>query len=450
MSDIAMGVNPEIPPNDFETEKYLLSSMIFDEDGTAVAFDMLRKDDFYRPEHQILFENISSMFLKNMPIDIVTLKNTLELNDCLSSVGGYNYILELFNLVSTSALAKNYAEILKEKSIRRKVLKASKDIHKLSFDNSQTAENIVMQSEKIISDISVTDTKQDFYQISEVLETAIDRIEELYKNKNKITGLETGFIDFDAKTAGLQKSDFILVAARPSMGKTAFIINIAQHVALRHNVTTMVFSLEMSKEQLINRMICSEALIDSNRFRTGELHNDDWYKIAEAVGSLSDAPIFIDDKSSVSIAEIRSKCRKLKKDKNLGLIVIDYLQLMSSGGKSESRQQEISTISRELKGLARELDVPVVALSQLSRAVEQRKPPKPMLSDLRESGAIEQDADLVCFLYREEYYNPESEKRGQAELIIAKQRNGSVGSIDLSWIGQYTKFSNLEKSYSNY
>lgn len=450
MSEASLGINPEIPPNDFETEKYLLSSMVFDEVGIAVGFDLIKKDDFYRPEHRVIFDSLENMFLKDTPVDIITLKNALETSDTLQLAGGYDYLLELFNLVSTSASTRYYAEIIKEKSTRRKILQASKEIRSLTFDNSDSVENLVLKAEKIVSEISSTEISQDVYRISEILGPAIERIEELYKNKNKVTGLETGFVDFDAKTAGLQNSDLILIAARPSMGKTAFVINIAQHIALKHDISTLIFSLEMSKEQLMYRMLCSEALIDSNNLRTGNFQNDDWYKIAEAVAPLSSAPIFVDDRAGISIAEIRSKCRKLKKDENLGLVIIDYLQLMNSGRKSENRQQEISTISRELKGLARELNIPIIALSQLSRAVEQRKPPKPMLSDLRESGAIEQDADLVCFLYREEYYNPETEKRGQAELIIAKQRNGSVGSIDLSWLGQYTKFSNFERSYSDY
>ncbi len=444
-----ININPEIPPNDFEAEQAVISSMIFDIDGIAVAYEMLKPEDFYRPEHKVIFEAIVEMYSNSQPVDVITLKNKLEAMNMLSNIGGYEYIVELNNIVSTSALTKQYAEIVKEKSIRRKILKASKDINALTFDNSQTIENIVDRAEKIIEGIGDSNNLDDFSPISQILETSIENIENLYKNKSNVTGIETGFTDFDMKTSGLQKSDFILIAARPSMGKTAFVINIAQYAALHKNVTTAIFSLEMSKEQLVNRMICTEALVDAHKLRTGDIQADDWYKIAEAVAALSEAPIYIDDKSSITIPELRAKCRRLKKEKNLGLVVIDYLQLMNGSGKNENRQQEISNISRALKGLARELDVPVVALSQLSRAVEQRKPPKPMLSDLRESGAIEQDADLVCFLYRDEYYNPESEKRGQAEVIIAKQRNGSVGTVNLSWLGQYTKFANLERTYND-
>ncbi len=449
MAEINPNINPEIPPNDFEAEQAVLSCMIFDIDGISIAYEMLKAEDFYRPEHKILFEAMISMYSNSQQVDVITLKNKLESMNMLNSVGGYEYIIELYNIVSTSALTKQYTDIVKEKSIRRKILKASKDINVLTFDNTEPIENIVEKAEKIIESIGDSNNLDDFSPISQVLETSIENIENLYRNKSKVTGIETGFADFDMKTSGLQNSDFILIAGRPSMGKTAFAINIAQYAALRKNVTTAIFSLEMSKEQLVNRMICTEALVDAQKLRTGDIQSDDWYKIAEAVSSLSEAPIYIDDKSSITIPELRAKCRRLKKDKDLGLIVIDYLQLMNGSTRNENRQQEISTISRALKGLARELNVPVVALSQLSRAVEQRKPPKPMLSDLRESGAIEQDADLVCFLYREEYYNPETDKRGQAEVIIAKQRNGSVGTVNLSWLGQYTKFASLERTYND-
>lgn len=441
-------ITPEIPPNDFEAEQGVIGCMIFDKDGIDIAYEILRGEDFYRPEHKIIFEAIIEMYSEDMPIDIITLKNKLETMDMLNNIGGLEYIVHLFNLVSTSALAKQYALIVKEKSTRRKLLKASKDIHSLTFDNTENVESIVEKAEKILESAHNNNTDEDFSPIKEVLESSIDRIEILFKNKSNVTGIETGFVDFDMKTAGLQNSDFILIAGRPSMGKTAFAINIAQYAALNKNITTAIFSLEMSKEQLVNRMICSEAFVDAQKLRTGELESEDWQKIAEAVSNLSEAPIYIDDKPEISMAHLRAKCRKLKKDRDLGLIVIDYLQLMNYNGKSESRQQEISQISRSLKSLARELNIPIIALSQLSRAVEQRKPPKPMLSDLRESGAIEQDADVVCFLYREEYYNPETEKRGQAEVIIAKQRNGSIGSVNLAWLGQYTKFANLERRYS--
>ncbi len=438
--------NFETLPNDIEAEQAVLSCMIFDADGISMAYEMLKPEDFYRLEHKQIFEAIVDMYSQGQMVDIITLKNKLEIKKVLEKVGGYDYLVELYNIVSTSAFTKQYANIVKEKAKRRRLIKVAKTINNLSFDDSKSVENIIENSEKLIADLGADEGIEDFSPISEVLTKSLEKIEFLSKTKKKITGIETGFTDFDAKTAGLQNSDFILIAGRPSMGKTAFAINIAQYASVKKNITTAIFSLEMSKDQLVNRMICSEASIEAQKLRTGDI-NDEWYKIVDAVSTLSDAPIYIDDKTSISIPELRAKCRRLKKEKNLGLVVIDYLQLMNGYGKSENRQQEISSISRALKGLARELDIPIIALSQLSRAVEQRKPPKPMLSDLRESGAIEQDADLVCFLYREEYYNPETEKVGQAELIIAKQRNGSVGTVNLSWDGRYTKFGDLERQY---
>lgn len=442
-------LTPEIPPNDYEAEQGVIGCMIFDIDSISIAYEMLKGADFYRPEHKILFEAIIEMYSENIPVDIITLKNKIESLDLLNQIGGLEYIVHLQGLISTSALINQYAAIVKEKAIRRNLLKASKDIHSLTFDNSESVENIIEKAENFLENISNNEKTSDFHYISDILKNSIEKIEELFRNKKKVTGIETGFIDFDMKTLGLQNSDFILIAARPSMGKTALALNIAQYVALYKNVTTAIFSLEMSKEQLVNRIISSESSIDSQKIRTGELAPDDWCKLAETVSRLSEAPLYVDDNTAISIPELKAKCRKLKKDKGLGLIVIDYLQLMNGVGKNESRQQEISSISRALKGIARELDVPIIALSQLSRAVEQRKPPKPMLSDLRESGAIEQDADIVCFLYREEYYNPESEKKGQAELIIAKQRNGSIGTINLHWLSKYTKFVNMEREYKN-
>ena len=298
------------------------------------------------------------------------------------------------------------------------------------------------KAEKGIFDIIQNRRTEEFTSIRDITVNAFEKIEEVYQNKGKVTGIATGFKDFDAKTAGLQKSDLILLAARPSMGKTAFALNIVQNVAIRGNIPTAVFSLEMSKEQLVNRMLCSEAMLDAQKIRTGELEEKDWTVLIEAMGPLSEAPIYIDDTPGISPMDIRSKCRRLKLEKGLGLIVIDYLQLMSGNGRNDSRQQEISEISRSLKAIAREMDAPVIALSQLSRACEQRADHRPMLSDLRESGAIEQDADIVAFLYRDEYYFPETEKKNQAELIIAKQRNGPTGTVELTWLGQHTKFAN--------
>lgn len=439
----------EVPPNDFDAEQAVIGCMLFDTEGILVASEILNSDDFYRTQHKIVFDAILSLNSNDEPVDVITLKNKLETLGRFEQIGGTEYLISLTNVVSTSANVKYYSEIVKEKSIRRKLLDMAKQVQKDSFDNTKPIEHLINKAEKILENVSYTSANENFEPIDDILERILDRLEEVYKNKNKFTGLETGFLDFDIKTSGLQPSDFILIAARPSMGKTAFVLNIAQHICIKNQVPTVIFSLEMSKDQLINRIICSEGNVDAQRLKTGDIKDEDWSKISEAVGAISNSPIYIDDNSAITLAEIRAKCRKLKRDKNLGLIIIDYLQLMSSGLKNESRQQEISAISRSLKSLARELNVPIIALSQLSRAVEHRKPARPVLSDLRESGAIEQDADLVCFLYREEYYSPDTEKKGIAEVIISKQRNGAVGSLELGWVGKYTKFTNIERVYSN-
>ncbi len=322
------------------------------------------------------------------------------------------------------------------------MIKTAGEVSQISYEAKESVNEIVEKAEKGIFDIIQNRRTGEFSSVRDITVTAFEKIEEIYRNKGKVTGIATGFLDFDAKTAGLQKSDLILLAARPSMGKTAFALNIVQNVAIRENIPTAVFSLEMSKEQLVNRMLCSEAMLDAQKLRTGEMEEKDWTALIEAMGPVSQAPIYIDDTSGISPMDVRSKCRRLKLEKGLGLIVIDYLQLMSGNSRNDSRQQEISEISRSLKAIAREMDVPVIALSQLSRACEQRADHRPMLSDLRESGSIEQDADIVAFLYRDEYYFPESEKKNQAELIIAKQRNGPTGTINLTWLKQCTKFGN--------
>lgn len=437
-----------IPPHDYDAEQAVLGCMLFDSEGITVAYEMLKGDDFYRPDHKEIFETIIELFTKGIPVDIITLKNKLEEKTVFEQVGGMDYIVKLAGLVSTSARVKYYAKIISEKSILRKLIKASGDIMNSSYEAKESVDNIVNDAEKKIFDIAQNRQSDDFYHIHQILTASINKIEEIFYSKNKITGIETGFKEFDYKTAGLQPSDLILIAARPSMGKTAFALNIAQHAAVNKKVATAIFSLEMSKEQLVNRLLCSQAMLDAQKLRTGGLEQDDWEKIAYAMGELSESPIYIDDTPGISAMELRAKCRKLKLEKNLGLIVIDYLQLMSgNSGRSDSRQQEISEISRALKAIAREMEAPVIALSQLSRACESRADHRPMLSDLRESGAIEQDADVVAFLYRDEYYNPETEKKNQAEVIIAKQRNGPTGTVDLVWLGNYTKFENMERNY---
>jgi replicative DNA helicase len=382
-------------------------------------------------------------------VDVVTLSDKLAEKGLLDQIsGGRERVIELASTYYTSANTRQHAQIVWEKSLLRKLIKATTFITNAGFEAKEEAAVILERAEKSIFEISQGATSRDFSHINEVLVTSMNKLEELYQNPGAVTGVETGFLDFDKITAGLQPSELILVGARPSMGKTAFLLNIAQHAAVKKGVPTAVFSLEMAKEQLGNRLLSTEAGVDSNRIRTGTLTDEDWDQISMSIGGLSNAPLFIDDTPGISLAEMRAKCRRLKLEKNLGLVVVDYLQLMSVSGASrpESRQLEISEISRSLKGLAKELNVPMLVAAQLSRAVESRKDHRPMLSDLRESGAIEQDADVVAFLYRDEYYNPETLKKGQAEVIIAKQRNGQTGTVHLAYLGKFTKFANLEHS----
>ncbi len=433
------------PPNNSEAEQAVLSSMMLEMDSAIYAHEHLQKDDFYRPDHQIIFAAMEELLIENEPVDIVTVKDKLEQNGLLKKVGGIEFLTLLANNFYTSANLKQYVKIIKDKSILRRLIKISSQISLSSYEAKDSVELILEGAEKSIFNIIQNRDSAEFAQLNEVLVEAIDNIEKIFYSKEKITGIPTGFIDFDSKTAGLQNSDLILLAARPSMGKTAFALNIAQYAALQKKVPVAIFSLEMSKTQLANRLLCAQAMIDAQNLRTGNISQDDWSKIALALAPLSNAPIFIDDTPAISSAQLRAKCRKLKLEKNIGLVVIDYLQLMSGSGRSDSRQQEISEISRSLKSIAREINVPIIALSQLSRACEARADHRPMLSDLRESGAIEQDADVVAFLYRDEYYNPDTDKKNQAELIIAKQRNGPTGTIDLLWSSAYTKFMNMDR-----
>ena len=436
-----------IPPSDTEAEQAVLSSMLFDREAIAIAYEHLRGEDFYRPDHGALYDAMLELFIKNQPVDVITLCDKLTEKGILDQVGGRAYVARLAADYYTSAHIRSHSRIVADKSLLRRLIKAANEISAAGYAARAEVEALLEMAEKSIFEISMRRSSQDFAPITEVIALALERLEAVAKAGGRITGVETGFIDFDNKTAGLQKSDLILVGARPSMGKTAFLLNIAQHAAVRNQVPTAVFSLEMSKEQLANRMLCVEAHLDSHKFRTGDLNDDEWAKVAGAVAPLSAAPLFIDDTPGITVAELRAKCRRLKLEKNLGLIVIDYLQLMSgSSFRSESRQLEISEISRSLKALAKELDAPVLTAAQLSRAVEARKDHRPMLSDLRESGAIEQDADVVAFLYRDEYYNPETEKKNHAEVIIAKQRNGPTCTIELTYLGQYTKFVNAAHS----
>ena len=435
-------------PHDADAEQAVLSSILMDKDAAAEAFELLKTDDFYSPENREVFRAALQLYTKGDPIDVVTVKNQLEENGVFAEIGGVETLANIAAAVGSSVNVKSYAKIVEEKSVLRRLIKLSGELSEISYKGADDINVILDKAEKGIFDVMQNRNTDSFASIMDVAYNTFSNIEKIYNSNEKITGISTGFTDFDAKTAGLQKSDLILIAARPSMGKTAFVLNVAQYAAVRDHVPVAIFSLEMSKEQLVNRMLCAEALVDAQKVRTGELNSDDWSKLVESMGVLSEAPIYIDDTPGITAMVIRAKCRRLKIEKGLGLVVIDYLQLMSGSGRSDSRQQEISEISRSLKAIAREIEAPVIALSQLSRACEARSDHRPMLSDLRESGAIEQDADLVAFLYRDEYYFPEkTEKKNQAELIIAKQRNGPTGTVNLTWLGQYTKFANMENRF---
>ena len=434
-----------IPPNSVEAEQSVLGAMLLDKEAISTATELISGEDFYREAHKEIFEAIVEIYDKGEPVDLITLTEKLKKRNTLDAVGGITFLTNLMDAVPTTHNVKYYAKIIEDKSLLRRLIKSSNEIITKSYQASDDIGEIIDDAEKGIFNISLNRSTQGFTHVKNILNINFDKIEELYLNKGRITGVPTGFNDLDGKLSGLQKSDLVLVAARPSMGKSSFMMNIVQHAAVREKVTTAIFSLEMSKEQLTQRLLCAEALIDAHRLRIGDINEDEWVKLARAMGPLSEAPIFIDDTPAISITEMRAKCRRLKLEHNLGLIVIDYLQLMQGKGKSDSRQQEISEISRSLKALAREINVPVVSLSQLSRAPEMRADHRPILSDLRESGAIEQDADVVMFLYRDDYYNHDSEKKNIGEVIIAKQRNGPTGTVELVWLGQFTKFVNKEK-----
>lgn len=440
----------KITPHDIDAEQAVLGSMLTDKEAVNAAVESLKEDAFYRDDNRIIYQAIVNLYSKSEPIDIITLKDELESMDKFEQVGGYEYLASLPDKVPTTANVQKYIKIVEEKSILRNLIKTANEIIELGYSQTEDVEDIMDGAEKKIFDIMQSRNQKGYSPIKDVLVESFTKLEELYNRKQHITGVPTGFYDLDYKTAGLHGSELILVAARPAMGKTAFALNIAANAALRGNAPVAIFSLEMSKDQLVNRILCSEAMVDSNKVRTGKLDEDDWVKIAGAIGPLSESEIYIDDTPGISVMEIRTKCRKLKIEKHIGLVVIDYLQLVQGSNKRVgSREQEISEISRSLKILAKEIEVPVIALSQLSRAVEQRPDHRPMLSDLRESGAIEQDADIVMFLYRDDYYNKESEKKDIAEVIIAKQRGGSTGTVELIWKGNYTKFLNPEKRFED-
>ena len=433
-----------IMPHSIEAEQSVLGSMLMNQAAIQTASDILTEADFYSRQNGIIFAAIVELFHKNTPVDPVTLQDCLKEKNLPPELYSAEVLGELIRAVPTSANIKAYASIVAEKALLRRLIRASESIETDCYAQTKELEDILDNAEKQIFDLSKKRGAQDFVPIREVVLSAMARIEEASRTKGSITGVATGFTDLDSRLAGLQKSDLILLAARPSMGKTALALNIAEYAALRNNAHVAIFSLEMSKEQLMNRFFSMVSHVDAQKIRTGELNEQEWIDLMEGAGIIGESNLMIDDTPAITVPEIRSKCRKFKMDYGLDLIMIDYLQLMSGSTRAgDSRQQEISDISRSLKGLARELEVPVVALSQLSRAVEARPNHRPMLSDLRESGAIEQDADVVMFIYRDDYYHEDSEKKGIAEIIIAKQRNGPIGTVELQWIPQQTKFGNL-------
>ncbi|MCI8390737.1 MAG: replicative DNA helicase [Roseburia sp.] len=435
-----------IMPNSIEAEQSVIGSMLMDKDAIVAAMETLIEEDFYYKQYGILFDTMIELYNKGMPVDLVTLQSRLKEKDVPEEITSLEFVRELVTSVPYSSNVKYYAQIVKDHAMRRKLIRVSEEIGNECYLGRESVDDVMALTEKKVFDLLSTRGGGDFVPIRQVVMNALEKIENAAKASGTVTGIPTGFIDLDYRTAGMQPSDLILIAARPSMGKTAFVLNIAQYVAFHENMCTAIFSLEMSKEQLVNRLFSLESRVDAQALRTGNLSDADWEKLIEGAGTIGNSSLIIDDTPGISISELRSKCRKYKLEHDLKIIIIDYLQLMTGSGRStDSRQQEISDISRSLKALARELSVPVIALSQLSRAVEQRPDHRPMLSDLRESGAIEQDADVVMFIYRDDYYNHDSEMKGISEIIIAKQRNGPIGTVNLVWLPQYTKFANMEK-----
>ncbi len=435
-----------ILPHSTEAEQSVIGAMLLDQEAIITASEILVAEDFYNPQFKTLYHAMITLYQEGKPADLVTLQNKLKEQEVPAELYSVEFISGIISSVPTSANIKYYADIVKEKAVLRRLIRVSESITNECYQDTENLDQLLEQTEKQIFDVVQNRSTSDFVPIRQVALETLESIQNAAKTVGAVTGISTGFYDLDARTAGLQKSDLILIAARPSMGKTAFVLNIAETVAIKNNVSTAIFSLEMSRVQLAKRLISMNSKVDSQHIRVGNLADEEWGKLTESTILLGESPLVIDDTPGISIAQLRSKCRKLKLENNLGLVIIDYLQLMSGSGsrKNESRQQEISDISRSLKALAREIDCPVIALSQLSRAVESREDKRPMLSDLRESGAIEQDADVVMFIYRDEYYHKDSEEKGVTEIIIGKQRNGPTCTIKLKWLAEYTKFANLE------
>ena len=446
MASMDEAILKRVLPHSLEAEQSVIGSMIMDREAIVVASELICGEDFYNKSYGVLFDSMVELNDQGQPVDLVTLQNRLKEKDVPPEISSLEFIRDLITAVPTSANIKYYTNIVAEKAMLRRLIRLMEEIANNCYAGKDSMEVIMEETEKKVFNLVQRRSTGDYVPIREVVMNAMDKIEKASHNSGGVTGIATGFIDLDYRTAGMQPSDLVLIAARPSMGKTAFVLNIAQYVAFHSGECVAIFSLEMSKEQLVNRLFAMESKVDSQHLRTGNLSDMEWEKLIESAGMIGQSKLIIDDTPGISIADMRSKCRKFKLEMDLKVIIIDYLQLMSGSGRgTDSRQQEISDISRSLKALARELQVPVLALSQLSRAVEQRPDHRPMLSDLRESGAIEQDADVVMFIYRDDYYNPDTEKKGIAEINIAKQRNGPIGTIDLVWLPEFTKFANLQK-----
>ena len=433
----------KLPPQNIEAEMAVLGSMLIDEEAISVVLENIEKSAFYNAAHRNVFEAINDLYSANKAVDLITLTDELKRRGILEGVGGVSFLTELVNSVPTAANISHYVAIVKEKNVLRSLINNATRIVTTCFENDGNVNELVDNAEKLIFEISDKRITGTYLPLKEIIKGSIETIDNLYQHKTHVTGIPTGFIEFDTLTAGLQASDLIIVAGRPSMGKSALALGMAEYAGVVEKVPLAVFSLEMSKEQLVQRMLCSHAKVDAHKVRTGYLSTSDWPRLTAAAGKLSEAPIFIDDTPAISVMELRAKARRLKAHHDIKFIILDYMQLMRGSGPAESRQQEISDISRSLKALARELNIPVLAISQLSRAVESRTDHRPQLSDLRESGAIEQDADVVALILREEYYNPTPDNQGVADVIIAKQRNGPVGTLKLAFIKEYTRFENL-------
>lgn len=437
------------PPHNIEAEQSVIGAIFLAPQSFSTASELLMAEDFYRASHQRIFAAMMKLSDRGEPIDVVTVTTYLSNVKQLDEIGGVAYLTQVAESVPTAANIEYYSKIVEEKALLRRLIRAATDIVKSGFESEDAVEDALNEAEKSILEVSSRNNSGAFQNIKDVLIDVYDKIEQLHESKGDVTGIATGYRDLDRITSGFQKNDLIIIAARPSVGKTAFALNVAQNVAVNTDENVAIFSLEMGADQLVQRMLCAEGNIDSQRLRNGQLLPDDWGKLTMAMGSLSNAGIFIDDSAGIRVSEIRSKCRRLKQEHGLGMIMIDYLQLISGSANSkENRQQEVSEISRSLKGLARELEVPLIALSQLSRNVESRTDKRPMMSDLRESGSIEQDADIVGFLYRDDYYDEDSEKENIIEIIISKQRNGPTGTVELAFVKEYNKFVDLDHRYS--